>query len=186
MSKIIGVVSLPFKVTSTSKTPPLRLISTALLSTDFSRLTSCFTLSSNPREGPSLSGDFDLDFRASRADLDRVVLGQLGVLAKGRVDELAEVEDRLDVASSTVAPLRCRCLASAVGRRRDLEQIELIVDFVQSRHDLVVRHHILPVDGSELLAQENPFLEKSGYQSSPLIDRLFEFVPLPAARCSIA
>ena len=60
VSKIIGVVSLPFKVTSTSKTPPLRLISMALLSTDFSLLTSCCTLSSNPRDGPSLRGDFDL------------------------------------------------------------------------------------------------------------------------------
>ena len=69
VSKIIGVVTLPFKVTSTSKTPPFRLISTALLSTDFSRFTSCFTLSSNPRDGPSLSGDFDFEFRASRADL---------------------------------------------------------------------------------------------------------------------
>ena len=116
MSKIIGVVTLPFNVTSTSKTPPFRLISTALLSTDFSRLTSCLTLSSNPRDGPSLSGDFDLEFRAVQGGLDRVVSGQLGVSATGRVDKLAQVEDRLDVPPVVVAPLGCRCLALLAGR----------------------------------------------------------------------
>ena len=51
--------------------------------------------------------------------------------------------------------------------------------FVQSRDELVVRVHILSIISSELLIQENPFFEKSGHRSFPLIDQLVEFVLLP-------
>ena len=108
VSKIIGVVSVPFKVTSISKTPPLRRISIALLSTDFSHLASCLTLSSNPRDGPSLGGDFDFDPRSGQGRLDGVVVRQLGILTSRRVDKLAEVEDRLDVGGPPAAKPRCQ------------------------------------------------------------------------------
>ena len=51
--------------------------------------------------------------------------------------------------------------------------------------ELVVQNDILSIDGSELLVEENPFFQKSGYQSPPLSAGLVEFVLLPECEAQL-
>ena len=110
--------------------------------------------------GPELQRATSISIEGVQGGLDRVVLGQLGVSATGRVDKLAEVEDRLDVLRALLRHLVVDVLLDTRVARPDFEQAELIVDFVESRHELVVQNDVLSIDGLELPAEENPFLQE--------------------------
>ena len=130
-----------------------------------------------PAGWAELRRGFGLRRQGGQGLLDRVVLGQLGVLRRGRIDELAEVEDRLDIGVLAVVPLPLSifCFESWVGRP-GVEQIEPIVDLVEPRHELVVLNHILLIDGTQLLVEANPFLGSPWTISFWPLDTLFEFV----------
>ena len=57
-----------------------------------------------------------------------------------------------------------------------VNQTELIVDLVDSRHELVVLNHILRIDRPELLITKDTLLKKTWHHSFQLIGFLIELV----------